>query len=203
MGSDGPARASGRLWRRRAAAGRGRRAAARLPGRLRGAPDPLSSRQRAVRAQRRPAREPSRRRRCCARAVRAGAVGAPSAPAGSSTRRCSARSRPPATRESLRGAELALAEALRGAPPRARRPRRTPRARWRACAVDDARERVAPPARACGSTPAAPARAWPPTSLAAARSRGYDALRRRLRRRPARRRRRAARGRSRSRSSTR
>ena len=63
---------------------------------------------------------------------------------------------------SRRSPELALADALRDAPPRAAAAP-DPRARWRTVAVDDDSRRRAPATRRARSTRAAPARAWPPT----------------------------------------
>ena len=101
-------------------------------------------------------------------AVGAALADAAAAPAGSSTHAAATTSRPPATSSpgTLRGASrwprrVRSRRAARAAAP-------DPRGAWRKVRVDDAPRRSRA-LRACASTPAAPARATPPTSRRRAR----------------------------------
>ena len=103
----------------------------RVPRALRRDAEPLPPRQRALPAERRPARARSRPRRCCAPRSPP-ACGPRSSPAASSTRRSSPRSRPPATTAPAARPSSPLARRARSRARRARRPRPTRPRRWRA-----------------------------------------------------------------------
>ena len=141
----------------------GRRAGAALRRRLRRGALALQARERALRAERRPARAGARLR---------AAAHARSRPGSAAAERSDGLVDPTlvgeieaagyvASRAGMPGAPLA--EALAEAPARRAGAARGPTARWRELRGRRRGRGDRPPAGRCASTPAAPARAWPPT----------------------------------------